>query len=136
MSDFGYRLNEEALLRDLERLDKNLRNKYRRRAVSAGARVLSKAYKQASPVGPTGNLKRSHGLKTKVYKESAVAVVGPRITGKYRGYHGHLVHDGHIAVDGSFVPGNPYMKRANSTAEAQADSAMVKKLAKDLERGA
>lgn len=47
--------------------------------------------RSAAPVGETGNLKRSIGIKSA--KRSGVVFAGPR-RGKYKGYHAHMLEYG------------------------------------------
>ena len=88
----------QELLRKLKQLDTRSGRKVLRKGTNAAAKPLVRAVKSAAPVGPTKNLRRSIGKKSKFYRTSTtdVAIIGPRIgTSKdYRGYHGHLVEEG------------------------------------------
>lgn len=125
----------KQLMRDYHRLGEKVRTTVARRAVNAGATPILREARQEVPVDE-GELKRSLGKRTRAYKQNAtaVAVVGARITGKSRGFHAHLVHDGHVAADGSFVPGNPFLKRAQMQAEQQAVNRMQSKLSQEIEK--
>ena len=130
--------DERKLMGQFQRLEHSTRHKLGRRAVNAGGTVMLRAARQEAPVGPTGNLRASMGNRTRNYKESstAVAVIGARISGAKRGFHAHLVHDGHIAQDGSYVPGNPFMDRAARRSERDAYKRMGDKLADDIRKEA
>ncbi len=104
-----------AGLIQLEALDAPLRDKFRTLGLSVQAGVLAKAIrivagqgaaslKASTPVGPTGNLKKSIGQKVARYSGSGVAIgfIGPRWP---LGAHGHLVEHGtkaRYAKDGDF----------------------------------
>jgi HK97 gp10 family phage protein len=66
-------------LKPLEGLKKSLVNKILRKAVNEAARTVRTAVKgNAQAVGRYGYLAKSIGIKVKIYKDIAVAVVGPR----------------------------------------------------------
>lgn len=130
-------LDVGELIRSLERLDFAVQDRISRRAVSRGGDLLLAAIEREAPVY-RGVLKESLGQKVKLYKQSntTVSIIGPRIGGGFRGYHGHLVHDGHIAVDGSFVPGNPFQRRAVEASRDAALEAVKQSVAADIEKEA
>jgi len=120
--DFAH--SSEPLRKALQALPASIANRVGRRAVAAGADVVQAYIEANTPVGPTGNLLASQDKALKSYRQSDthVAVVGS-VVGKAP--HHHLVHDGHIAADGSFVPGNPYLQRATEKADGPAQAAML-----------
>lgn len=131
--------NVRDLMKRFQRLEDKTRTRINGRAVSAGGTVLTREIRKETPVGPTGNLVASIGKRTRKYPKSdiAVAVVGPRYTGKHKGFHAHLVHDGYIhKKSGAYVPGNPFINRAAKRAEPQAMARMINKLATDIEKEA
>jgi len=67
-----------------------------REGTKAARKIFVASIKAATPVGPTGNLKRAIGSRYKYYRRSTTdtAVIGPRIEGKWKGYHGHLIEQG------------------------------------------
>lgn len=132
MTTASFTADSRRLMKLLDTLPTKVSRKVSRNAVNAGATPILQAARSEAPV-VTGNLKQSLGKKTKVYGETAVALVGPRISGRFKGYHGHLIHNGHIAADGSFVPGNPFLRRAHDNAAAPAQSAMISKLSAGIE---
>jgi HK97 gp10 family phage protein len=100
-------------LTPLEGLKKSLANKILRKAVTQAGRVVRDAVKQnAITIKKHGYLAKSIGIKVKVYKDTAIAVVGPRskwtkvvgvrTRGKHKGepitfrpsYIAHLVEKG------------------------------------------
>ncbi len=119
----------EALERKLRSLEVRSQRKVLRKGTRAASTPIQKAIRNAAPVGPTGNLKRSIGRKFKFYRGSLtdIAVIGPQIKRKEGalGYHGHLVEFGtkertiknlwgRPGVKGSAgrMPPNPFAKRA------------------------
>ncbi len=66
-------------LSPLEGLKKSLVNKILRKAVTEASRTVRTAVKSnAEAAGRYGYLSKSIGIKVKIYKDIAVAVVGPR----------------------------------------------------------
>lgn len=131
----NFSLDSKDLRRQFGRLPDVVSRKVARKAVNAGSTpILQTARKQVPVV--TGTLKQSLGKKTKVYKNSDVALsmVGPRISGKWAGYHGHLVEFGHINVDGSFTPGNPFLRRSQEIAKPKVIQKMHSKFATEIEK--
>lgn len=127
-------VDDRRLMTIFRTLPDKVARKVGRAAVNAGATPVLKAAKGEVPVGLTGNLRKSLGKKTKYYRRSgsSVAMVGPRIGGGHLGYHGHLIEDGHVNRDGSFTPGNPWLKRATSQTEQAARAAIKSKLAQGI----
>ena len=125
------------LMKQLHRLGPKVEQKVSRRAVAFGATPILQAMRQEVPIAE-GTLRDSLGKKTKTYRQSgtAVAMTGPRIGGKHAGYHGHLIENGKINVDGSFTPGNPFMARAQDKARPDAIQRMTRKLAEGIEQEA
>lgn len=141
----------KRLMRQFQRLENRVAQKVSRQAVSAGATPIARRMRQGAPVGPTGNLRRAIGRRTKTYRDNAtsVAVIGAKIGGSTDpskrnydakgtklGYHANLIEDGHVAVDGSFVPGNPFMRRAVDAAEPESIARMRNKLFEGIDKEA
>lgn len=86
----------DEMIRKLERISSPQKlKKVQRKALTAGARIMRKAYKEEAPKGETGNLKRSAMFKVRVdaFAGTAVAKVGSdaRIAP-----HAHLVEFGTV----------------------------------------
>lgn len=137
MTQPALQTDARKLMRQLHRLGPKIEGKVSRRAVSAGATPILRAMKDEVPIDQ-GTLKASLGKKTKLYKRSgtAIAMTGPRIKGGQSGYHGHLIENGKVNVDGSFTPGNPFMARAQDKAASEARRVMHAKLAAGIEQEA
>ena len=125
------------LMKQFHRLGDGVKKKVGRSAVNAGALPVVQAARREVPVDD-GTLRRSIGKKAKAYPNisTAVAYIGARITGRSRGYHAHLVEQGHIASDGSFVPGNPWLKRAVASSSDAAFERMSRKLFEQIDKEA
>jgi hypothetical protein len=130
--------DEKKLMALFGSLPDKVANKVARRAVNAGVTVVSRAIRNETPV-QEGTLKKSIGNKVKQYgrhRDRTVAIIGPRISGGHRGFHGHLVHNGHVAVDGSFVAGNPFVRRTMDAVGELAQARLREQLAGGIEREA
>ena len=126
-----------ALIRKLDDMPDRISRRVRKKALNFAATPITRAIRQETPRGPTGNLRKSVGKNVKTYGEDfGLAIIGPRISGGYRGFHGHLVHDGHVARDGSFVPGNPFLKRGAQRGRSEALARLQAKLAEGIEKEA
>lgn len=88
----------------LDRLDRKVKRKITRKAITKSAQVLTKSTKAAAPIGPTGRLKRSIAWRVRNYRASQtmVGIVGSRLAGKQKkppkrpnvAPHAHLVEKG------------------------------------------
>lgn len=84
-----------ALLRQFEYVDKSVRKKYLGAALRAAMKPSINSLKAATPKGPTGNLRRSVGIKIeKTRRGNAFGLIGPRQGGKFKGYHAYWSEDG------------------------------------------
>lgn len=133
-------IDEADLKRAMEqfqRLPDKVNRKVGRAAVSAGVTVVLRQARSEVPIDE-GTLRASLGRKVKNYPSSqlTVGIAGSRISGNKRGYHAHLVEHGHVAADGSFVPGNPWLARAVAAAEGQAIERMQRKLFAGIDKEA
>lgn len=130
--------------KELEKKFRTLGDKVQRKvlrgAVNAGATPVVKATKSKVKV-ETGTLGLSIGKKVKAYKGGAVVgVIGPRfqVVSMYKGrkrrpaFYAHLAEKGHIAADGTFVPGNHAIENAAAESEPQALGTISDKLAKGV----
>ena len=85
---------------DLRRLFQQLPDKINTKVIKSisrkGGRVVVKAARKNTPVGETGNLKRSIQVITPRSRKNAYVLVGASVKGGARGkgYHAHLVADG------------------------------------------
>ena len=130
--------------KELERMFKTLGGRVQRKvakqAVNAAATPIAKAAQEKAPE-ETGALKLAlqGGKKVKGYSGSGVtvAVIGPRTNvqteseGEIRKpfKYAHLAEGGHIAEDGTHVPGQPFMRPAFDENEAKALGVMKDKFA-------
>lgn len=137
-----------ALLNEMPR---ELRKQILAVAVARAAQPVVRAAKGGVTVD-TGSLKRALGAVVRKYKNGAdaVAVVGAR-----RGYYAagkalkkgadrrgaampakyaHLVEYGHVAPDGSFVPGKPFLRPALAASRTAVRQALVEGVGKGIER--
>jgi HK97 gp10 family phage protein len=97
MSDVTFEVDGvSALLRALDDLEEKVSKRVIRRSLSRAARVIARAMKAAAPVGPTGNLKRSIGLRERRIRGGYLQRVGPRIGGKgqHKGQHAYFIERG------------------------------------------
>lgn len=107
------------VVRVLRNLEKNAAKKIGRKMVTAGNKVLLRGIKQRTPVD-TGTLKKSHGQKVKVYRQSGavVGIVGPRSSyekdGRRPSKYAHFVHEK-----------QPFIQQALDEDKAQIQAAMV-----------
>lgn len=112
-------------------------------AVKAAARAFLPSLKRATPVGPTGNLKRSMILKTARYGSGVVVgYIGPNWWN--HGRHGHLVEAGTVrratsaGLDRGIMPARPFFEpwvRANQAAiEARLKVELTKRINKEFGR--
>jgi hypothetical protein len=63
-------------------------------AFRKAAKPMAEQSKANAPIGKSGNLKRSMGVA--VMRDEIGISIGARITGGFRGYHGHLVENGTV----------------------------------------
>lgn len=131
----------KELERKFRTLAERVQRKVLRGAVSAGATPVMKATKGKVKI-ETGTLQLSIGKKVKAYSKtgSVVGVIGPRfqVTSMYKGrkrrpaFYAHLAEKGHIAANGTFVPGNHAVENAAAESESQAMGTISDKLAKGV----
>lgn len=77
-----------AIIEKFHKLPKGLQKKYVRSAINAAAKPALTRLKTATPKGPTGNLRKSAGVKVEISKRGGVtARIGYRRGGKFKGYH-------------------------------------------------
>lgn len=126
----GFRLDPGPTIAVLKQLESRLRDQVIAKALNAGADVIVPVA-QNGAARVTGALGESIGKKIVVYRDSGtgVAVIGPRTDFTADGrvpwrYH-HLVELGKINRDGSFTPGNPFLKRATEETRERALDAVA-----------
>ncbi len=132
-----------ALQARLDRLEPALRKRILRPAVTAAARPVRQAAKQGAPVR-FGWLKRSLDMKAVSYKETAVAVVGPRSRTQFVRYEktatGRLIkvvpaNYAHLVEFGTtHSRSNPFLQRAWDAQVTAASSKLDEKIREGLER--
>lgn len=135
----GFNLDLKPFIDSLKSVDQKIRDTAVRDALDAGAAFVLHAARAGAPQ-ETGILAESIDVKRKVFSESGTgyAVVGPltsveSITRVPWRYH-HLVELGKINRDGSFTPGNPFLKRATESSRPQVQAAMVAVLSRAIEK--
>jgi HK97 gp10 family phage protein len=132
---------DKALAKLFRELGPRVQRRALRPAVSAAATPIVKAAK-AKAAKRSGLLKKSLGKKIKTYadKGMVIAVIGPRtgVNGEVNGKKyvpakiAHLIEKGHIARDGSYVPGQPFLGPAYAETEGQALGVIKDKLAESV----
>jgi HK97 gp10 family phage protein len=156
----------EEAARSLNRLEKAVRNKVKRKALTKGSQVVNKQIKQNAPTD-SKLLRKSLAYKVRTYRQSGVMVsyIGPRlgfremVRGKPRDprYYAHIVERGRKAVapkkksvlkftaqDGRVVfgrkvravAGTRFMNRAWVTSSGPAQDAMIHEIKTGLEQEA
>lgn len=143
MSVFFKMEGMDELVRKLKKLDTRSGRKVLRKGTRAASTPIQKAIRAATPVGPTGNLKKSIGRKFKFYRASTtdVSIIGPRIGTKkqFRGFIGWIVEFGtklrstKAGKSTGRMPANPFAKKAAESVFAQAGQKAVVALKAALE---
>lgn len=128
----------EQFSRKLDRMDDSLSRKIIRKAVNAGGTVLVRAVRRATPVGPTGNLKRNIKKRIKKYPSGVIVAV---LGGAWpEGAHLHLVEAGtedRYHESSKYVgkmPALHFVARAFRESHAAAEKALRTKLTTELEK--
>jgi len=85
----------KEMQRALLRMTPEIRVPILERAARAGASILQDAIVSAAPVGATGNLRRSIGIRIRREGDAVSATVRPA---RPRGAHAHLVERGHRLI--------------------------------------
>jgi HK97 gp10 family phage protein len=92
MADIEMRLEGfERLERKLRRIPEQVRTQAVPKALRAAAIVGRRAIRNATPVGPTGNLRRSTTFRIRRYSRVTVAIIGHKWDS---GPHAHLIEEG------------------------------------------
>ena len=132
---------DRELKRNLKRLADKVQKKLLRQAVQAGSKPVVKAARNAAPV-ESGTLKKSIGVRMKVYKRQAtvVAIVGPRTgfgftddegTRRDPARYGHLVEGGTV-----YQGPRAFLRPAIHNNKAAANAAVRTKLAAGIKKAA
>ena len=133
-------IGDKELQRMFKTLGDRVQRKVARQAVNAGATPISKAAQAGAPE-ESGALKLAlkGGKRLKTYKESGtvVAIIGPRtnvkteVDGRPRvpAHYARLAEDGHIAANGEYVPGHPFLRPAFDQNESASLGIITDKLA-------
>ena len=134
---FSVRINGNKITQKLfAKLPDKVARKVVRKAINAASQKVVSAVRKSVPV-EEGNLQLSIAKKTITYKQEEV-IVG--IVGSDKAKEGarylHLIENGHLTIDGKFIPGKfPLRKAFDATAAARAE-AFGKKLGKEVEKEA
>ncbi|MEM6560039.1 MAG: HK97-gp10 family putative phage morphogenesis protein [Planctomycetota bacterium] len=136
---------DRALQKALRKLGDKAARKVSRSAVSAAATPVAKAARRNAPK-ESGLLRKSIGRRVRTYTErgTVIALVGPRrnFSGEHEGErrvpanYAHLVENGHLAPDGSFVPPKPFLRPALDASKGEAMNKLRQKTAEGIEREA
>ena len=135
MSDIQIRVDAEEVTRALDNLDSRQSTNALKGAIRKAAQFLKPKVKAEAPKGPTGNLRKKVGYRTKRSRErdgyyAAIRSFAP---------HHHLVVQGtgdRFTKSGAFrgrMPANPYIDRAADAWENQAISIAEQELARQLD---
>lgn len=135
----------DKLLRKLEGLERKGAKRAMRKATRAGTAVLLKAVKKATPKDE-GVLRKMQTSKVYGRGLSMAGIVGADVA-KLQAAESdprnprpsnidHLVEEGHVAPDGTFVPPTGYMRRAADSAMPAAAAKYTQVLAAEIEREA
>lgn len=94
MNDVSFEVDDAELLRKLATFDAAGTVRILNKAISPVARRVRQSLRSATPIGPTGNLKRSITSVARKYSGSGIVLnyVGPNWWNQ--GRHGHLVEGG------------------------------------------
>jgi HK97 gp10 family phage protein len=132
---------DRQLRRTLARLDDKVQKKLLRQAVQASSKPVVKAARNAAPV-ETGTLKRSIGVKMKIYKRqaTAMAIVGPRTGFGFTDDDG-VRHDpanyGHLVEGGTVYQGaQPFVRPALHNHRGAINAALRNKLSAGIKKAA
>jgi HK97 gp10 family phage protein len=141
----GFDIDARDHRRALKLLGERVAKRVSRKAVTAGSAPIVKATRAGAPQ-ESGLLAKSIGRKIKAFGDTgnAYAIVGARrdVVGEFNGQtrrpanYLHLIELGHINADGSFTPGNPFVKRASESTREQAQAAVRAKLESEIKREA
>ncbi len=128
---------ERALLLKLSRLDRAVGTAIATDAVRVGANMLVAPMRDAAPVGKTGNLQKSIGVKVHSKAGFAISLTGPRF-----GAHAHLVTQGtkdRFTKDGIFrgrMKPNPFIARTYQANADPVQNAMIRVIQRGVDREA
>lgn len=126
-------IGDKQLLKKLEKLQKKAARSIERKVNRAGAAIYKKMIKQMVPQDE-GHLKKSIDMKI----GKGGAVIGPdrnyEADGDIPANYSHLVEEGHMAPDGTVVPGQHPIARGAQAAEGPAAKAMVDKCRSEINK--
>lgn len=140
-------------LKEIDAVLKNLPNALSHKVIGsanfAAAKPLVLKEKLTAPEGPTGNLVDSIGATRSSYKkatELGEVKVGPRQSGKYKGFHGYFNEAGTgprettgkkslpAGLDRGKMTGKPFAKPAFDATKGQIEGIIKEELAKSVVR--
>jgi hypothetical protein len=88
-------IGDKELMRALTQLDYSTQHKVLKKVVNDTAQqTIVKPLRAASPVGNTGNLRKSMGTKAGKSFRNAVVFAGPRMGGSHKGYIANILEHG------------------------------------------
>jgi hypothetical protein len=131
-----------AVLRDWP---KELSHPVLSKAHAAAAKPLVEREQLLAPEGPTGNLVDSIGVVKRSLKRATTSgevVVGPRVSGRYKGYAGHLIERGTAVrrtkkgYNRGFVRSKPFARPAFAQTKTQVEMGIRPQIGRILTRAA
>jgi HK97 gp10 family phage protein len=85
----------DELLKRFNEVDKSVRKKYLGAAMNRACKPAVKSLKANTPKGPSGNLRKSAGVKVERTRNgNAFAIIGYRRSGNSKGFHAWWLEDG------------------------------------------
>lgn len=132
-------VQDSELRRKLKMMTPQTTGQVLKKAISAISGPLTAAIKAATPVGKTGNLKKSIGQRVVAYRDGRIAIgfVGPRWHN--RGRHGHLVEFGtkrrftKAGENRGIAQPNPFLGPVFLAHKAELEAALTRSLKQQIE---
>ena len=88
-------IGDKELMQALTQLEYKTQHRVLKKVVNDTAReTIVKPLQNASPVGNTGNLRKSMGTKAGRSRKNAVVFAGPRMGGSHKGYIANILEHG------------------------------------------
>lgn len=132
---------DKRLIATFRKLPERVGRSAVRKAVNFGATPIVQAARKRIP-RESGLSRKALNKRVKTYpaNQGVVAIIGVRRDegGTYKGrrrvpqFYQHLIHDGHIARDGTFVPGSKYLDKAYNAALSTAQKRMEQRLSQEI----
>ncbi len=112
--------------KDLERLEKKVRNKIVRRALRAGAKVLAAEIRKRAPVGETGDLRRGVKVRSGKGRRGTITILVEVSTPEGN------VHTGFVEFGTVRHPANPFIRRSVDSREDEILGKILEEIATEL----